>query len=307
MLRILHFLILSILTCCFLDHSNTFAEQMPESDFQPVRKKLIWLLEDKKENINLLAKVSPDTSVATYIENKIVSQLSDYDVEINRVSVKRIDYFLKNTPNSCVANRAKIKVREKYSVFSTPQSFYITHKLYRFNQNQPLPAPLLNAKGEVISIKDIFQHFPDAKIGIADGVSFGRFLDGEITKIAPQNIHYRGGSNRVTALEAMLYGQRIDFLLALPIDIVPTNEQKLLLEKYTIVGAPPYLIAHFSCSKSDFGKKVIGDIDHLLTSIYQTEDYYQAHKRWFTEQELSDLQHYLDENYANKEYLNNND
>ena len=306
-MRVLHFVMFSILTFCFLEHSNAFAEQVPESGFQPVREKLIWLLEDKKENIDLLAKVSPDTSVATYIENKIVSQLNNYDVEINRVSVKRIDYFLKNTPNSCVANRVKIKTREKYSLFSTPQSFYITHKLFRFKQNQSLPTPLLNEYGEVISIKEIFQYFPDAKIGIADGVSFGGFLDGEITKIAPQNIHYRGGSNRVTALEAMLYGQRIDFLLALPIDIVPTNEQKLLLEKYTIAGAPPYLIAHFSCSKSDFGKKVIADINHLLTSIYQTEDYYQAHKRWITEQELIDLQHYLHENYANKEYLNNND
>jgi len=288
------------LTFFYLD---VFAEPVAENDPLLVREKLVWLLEDKKENINLLAKTAPDTSVATYIENQVVSQLTDYDISIKRVSVKRIDYYLKHNTNTCVANRAKIKIREDYSLFSTPQSFYITHKLYRFNHSQPLPAGLLNKKGEVIAIKDIFGLFPEAKIGIADGASYGKFLDEEIKKITPNNIHYRGGVMRVTALEAMLYSKRIDYLLALPIDIVPTNEQKTLLDKYTIAGAPPYLIAHFSCSKSALGTRVIDKINSLLAAMYKTEDYYQAHRRWFTEQEVVDLQRYLQKNHSNKSYL----
>ncbi|MFT5758672.1 MAG: hypothetical protein ACI9LM_003420 [Alteromonadaceae bacterium] len=300
---LIRFVIFTIFPFYFINSAYAYAEQVANNDSLPIREEIIWLLEDKKENINLLEKVSPDTSVATYIESKIVSQLSDYNIKINRVSMKRIDSSIKNTPNSCAANRAKIKTREEYSLFSTPQSFYITHKLYRFNRSHSLPAPLLNEQGEVIAIKDIFKHFPKAKIGIADGISFGPFLDGEIEQISPQNIHYRGGSSRVTALEAMLYSQRIDYLIALPIDIVPTNDQKALLEKYTIAGAPPYLIAHFSCSKSKLGERVIDDINHLLKDIYQTQDYYRAHQRWFTEQELIDLQGYLQERYANDVYL----
>jgi uncharacterized protein (TIGR02285 family) len=287
----------------FTDTSYVLAKQLPESDSLPVREKLVWLLEDKKENINLLAKISPDTSVATYIESKIVSLLTDYDIEINRVSIKRIDSYIKNTPNSCAANRAKIKSREEFSLFSTPQSFYITHKLYRYNQNRSLPTSLLNEQGEVIAMKDIFRRFPKAQIGIADGVSFGRFLDDEIKEIPPDNIHYRGGASRVTALEAMLYSQRIDYLLALPIDIVPTIKQRSLLEKYTIAGAPPYLIAHFSCSKGELGARVIDEINLLLKDIYQTQDYYRAHQRWFTEKELVDLQSYLQERYTGDMYL----
>jgi uncharacterized protein (TIGR02285 family) len=293
----------SLLTFYFIDTSYVFAKQVIERDSLPVKEKLIWLLEDKKENLNLLAKISPDTSVATYIESKIVSQLTNYNVEISRVSMKRIDSYIKNTPNSCAANRAKIKTREEYSLFSTAQSFYITHKLYRLKQADAFPKPLLNNDGEIISIHDIFRHFPDAKIGIADGVSFGPFLDKEIKDIARHNIYYRGGTNRVTALEAMLYGKRIEFLLALPFNMDPTNEQRFLLDSYTIADAPPYLIAHFSCSKSELGQRVIEDINLLLKDIYQTQDYYRAHQRWFSEQELTNLQSYLKERYTGDMYL----
>jgi len=299
----LRFTVFSLILFVFIANPAVDAEQIPKDGSLPKRAKITWLLEDKKENIDLLAKVSPDTSVATYIESKIVSQLTGYDIKISRVSMKRIDHYVKNTPNSCVANRARIKSREAYSLFSTPQSFYITHKLYRFNRSDSLPAPLLNEDGEVIAIKDIFHHFPKAKIGIADGVSFGQFLDREIKRIPLKNIHYRSGANRVTALEAMLYSRHIDYLLALPIDIVPNVKQKTLLEKYTIAGAPPYLIAYFSCSKSELGKKVISDINTLLNDIYQTQDYYSAHQRWFTGQELIKLQSYLEERYISDVFL----
>jgi hypothetical protein len=102
----------------------------------------------------------------------------------------------------------------------------------------------------------------------------------------------------------MLYQSRIDFVLALPVDITPNETQKDLLEQYTIAGAPPYLIAHFNCSNSQLGQFIINDINKILAKVYQSKDYYQAHRKWFSEKQLDDLQIFLAEKFSGKSYIN---
>lgn len=287
---------------------TTYAFNPQKTDNLPAKtsqkKSLLWLVEDKKENINLLTLTEPTTSVASYIESRVIAQLRQYDVKVQRMSIKRIEQTLKTSPNACAANRAKLETRMQYSLFSSPQAFYLTHKLFRFNQNQPLEKSLFNAEGEITSLKGVFQYTPQKIIGIAGGVSFGPFLDAEIDKLATKNIYYRGGINRVTALEAMLYSERVDYLLALPIDMNPTTSQKLLLEQYTIAGAPPYLIAYISCSKSEEGAEAIKAINVILDKMYRSEDYYLAHQKWFPEKDLIRLQRYLEKQFVDKSFLN---
>jgi uncharacterized protein (TIGR02285 family) len=271
---------------------------------QTSKIKIIWLVEDKVENINLLTKKSPETSTASYIENLVIQQLSQYDVQVERVTTTRINRILKTKDNACVANRADTPERKKYSLFSDPQSFYLTHKLYRFNQQSTLPSQLFNKQGEIINLPSVFTALPKKTIGIAKDVSFGDFLDQQISQIKPKNIYYRGGSKRVVALSSMLYKSRVDFLLALPVDITPSETQKKSLEQYTIAGAPPYLIAHFSCSSGELGQLIINDINKILAKTYKTEAYYQAHKKWYSNKQLTGLQQFLSEKFSEKKYIN---
>ena len=104
----------------------------------------------------------------------------------------------------------------------------------------------------------------------------------------------------------MLYANKVDALLALPVDIVPTAAQKEKLEQYAIAGAPPYLIAHFSCANSELGNKVMNDINVILAKMYKSEDYYLAHKKWFTEDDLVKLQAYLKANFSTAIYITPN-
>ena len=268
------------------------------------KEKIIWLVEDKIENIDLLAKTSAETSTASYIENLVIQKLTQYNVKIERVTASRMNRVLHTNKNSCVANRAETPERRQYSLFSDPQSFYLTHKLYRFDQTSALPKQLFNAEGEIKDLASVFKLLPEKTLGIAQDVSFGIFLDQQIQKIKPENIYYRGGNKRVVALSSMLYKSRVDFVLALPVDITPNEAQKQLIEQYTIAGAPPYLIAHFNCSKSQFGQLVINDINKILAEIYKTKDYYQAHKKWFSDKQLVDLQFFLAENFSDKRYIN---
>lgn len=268
------------------------------------KQKIIWLVEDKLENIDLLSKNSPETSSASYIENLVIQRLTQYNVQIERVTAGRINKTIQTKNNICVANRAKTHERGQYSLFSDPQSFYLTHKLYRFNPESPLPSRLFNTKGEIKNIPDVFKELPTQTMGIAQGISFGNFLDQQIKKIKPVNIYYRGGNQRVMALASMLYKSRVNFVLALPVDMTPDKAQKPLLEQYDIAGSPPYLIAHFNCSKSQLGQNLILDINNILAKLYQTDNYYLAHKKWFTDKQLVGLQEFLAKNFSGKSYIN---
>jgi uncharacterized protein (TIGR02285 family) len=268
------------------------------------KEKIIWLVEDKVENIDLLTKNSAETSTASYIENLIIQQLTQYNIQVERVTASRTNRVLKSRNNVCTANRAKTPERQEYSLFSDPQAFYLTHKLYRYNQKSALPSHLLNAEGEIKNLSHVFKAFPTQTMGIAKDVSFGNFLDQQIKQIKPVNIYYRGGSQRVVALASMLYKKRVDFVLALPVDITPLEKHKPLLEQYTIAGAPPYLIAHFSCSNNPLGQRIINDINKILANVYQTKDYYQAHKKWFSDKQLADLQIFLADKFSEKSYIN---
>jgi len=278
--------------------------QSDHVNHQVSKEKVIWLVEDKIENRDLLAKSSAETSTASYIENVIIQQLTQYNVQIERVTASRIIRILSTKDNACVANRLNTKARREYSLFSDPQSFYLTHKLYRFNEESALPHHLFNSDGEIKNLASVFKALPEKTMGIAQDVSFGNFLDQQIEQINPTNIYYRGGNQRVLALASMLYKSRVDFVLALPVDITPDETQKHLIEQYTIAGAPPYLIAHFNCSKSEFGQHVINDINKVLAKVYQTEDYYLAHKKWFSGKQLTGLQRFLAENFSEKRYIN---
>jgi len=270
------------------------------------KEKIIWLVEDKVENIDLLTKNSAETSTASYIENLIIQHLTQYNIQVERVTASRTNRILKSRHNVCTANRAKTPERQEYSLFSDPQTFYLTHKLYRYNQKSALPSQLINAGGEIKDLASVFKALPMQTMGIAQGVSFGNFLDQQLTQIKPANINYRGGSQRVVALSSMLYKKRVDFVLALPVDITPLESQKSLLEQYSIAGAPPYLIAHINCSNSSLGRRIISDINEILAKLYQSNDYYQAHKKWFSDKQLAGLQIFLAEKFSEKSYINPN-
>lgn len=301
-LTLLIFLLL--MSCSYV----TFAEsQHEQTTFPPLNNKptLLWLVEDKKENIGLMDKASPNLSAATSVERHVIFALEQYNIQVQRVTSKRINQLLQTTDNACVANRAKLKEREAYSLYSTPQSFYLTHKLFRFNQQAPLPKELLTVDNELKSINALFDHWPLHRIGMAEGISFGAYLDDKIKALSPNNIYMRGGTKRVSALEGMLYAGRVDYLLALPVDMNPTETQQAQLEQYSILGAPKFVVAHFSCSKSEFGQQAIADINQILIHTYTEPTFNALNGKWYSDTDLAYIQSYLKQTFIDNTGLAN--
>jgi uncharacterized protein (TIGR02285 family) len=296
--------ILSIFSCLILLSEVEAVSKGIEPKVAPEKKKLIWLVEDKTENMGLMDPSIPNRSAATATERHVIFQLDDYDVTVERVAIKRINHLLKVKPNACVANRAKLPEREEYSIFSNPQSFYLTHKLFRYNKSSPFPRALFNEKSELVSLLKLFEWQKEERIGLVEGVSYGSFLDEQVKKLSPNNVYYRGGTHRVTAIESMLYAGRVDYLLALPVDMNPTAEQNAQLEQYNIAGAPKFVIAHFSCSKSEFGQQAINSINEILMETYKEEPFFSINRPWYSETDLQFIQSYLQTHHVNPKVMN---
>lgn len=296
-------ILLILFSCCLsLSVAEPISDKVKGNDFSS-KKKLLWLVEDKAENIGLMDKSIANKSAATATERHVIFQLEDYDITVKRVTIKRINHLLKTNPNACAANRAKLPQRQEYSIFSNPQSFYLTHKLYRFNKDLPMPAPLFNKEGELVSLIKLFEHQATERIGLVQGVSYGAFLDKQVEQLPNDNTYYRGGNKRVVALENMLYAGRVDYLLALPVDMNPSVEQLAKLEQYNIAGAPKFVIAHFSCSKTEFGQQAINDINEILMETYKKGPFYSINQAWYSDTDLQFIQSYLQSHHLNPKVL----
>ena len=277
-----------------------FADQVSDNTAIQNKDLVIWLTEDTEENTeehfispSKKINVKDFPSPSSYTEHLVLSLLNKYNIKLKYTSAKRINTEIKNSTNTCSANRIKTKERSKYAFFSTVQNIYLGHKLYRLAQVPPLPSILFNTRNELTSLSALFQHLPKLVLGIGDDTSYGEYLDDKISNLDKANIYSRGGSRRIFALNEMLFRKRVDFIIFYPSEISLITPQNQHLESYTISGSPSYILGHFSCSKSNLGKKVIADINKILSKAYLTEDFYNAYQQWLIASDMVKFNEYF--------------
>ena len=56
-------------------------------------------------------------------------------------------------------------------------------------------------------------------------------------------------------------------------------------------------IAHFSCSKTEFGKKVINDINQHLLTTYTKDKFDEINGPWYSSTDRAEIQSYLQKHY----------
>lgn len=298
-------LILTVILSLLLSLPNSSLATPPSQPLGKTDKEsIVWLYEDVEENSEFLKfpNITPNilSSPSVYTELYVLDKLKNYDIKLLKTSVKRINVEIQKNTNTCAANRVKTPEREKYFLFSLPQNFYPSHKLYRLAQDEPLPRGLLNEYGEIISLKKLFEYFPQQKLGTGDDVSYGVYLDSEIDKLSKNNIYSRGGSKRIFALNEMLFKQRIDYVIYYPNEINMLTHTNQLIESYNIAGTSPYIIGHITCSKSEIGKKIINETNEILIRAHQTKAFHPVYQQWFLSSEMIELNIYLNKIFSQK-------
>lgn len=271
------------------------------------KEEIIWLIEDTLEWQDYINKISKSTSQDTAAIIMHGLEKLGYQLNIIKSTGERAERMLKNESSACMSNRIKNPEREKFSVFSLPHDLYLGLQLYRVTKKYPLSEQVLNKQGEVISLSQLFQHYPKQVLAIPTAVSYGVAIDKQINALASDNIFIRGGNSRIASLANMLLKNRIDYIIYYPQDINSINHDNVSLESYTIAGSPPNFLGHVACSKTAEGKKIIKDIDDILRQAYQSKAFYIAHEKWLLKGDLTTLRQYYLEvfEYLPEANLNN--
>jgi uncharacterized protein (TIGR02285 family) len=151
---------------------------------------------------------------------------------------------------------------------------------------------MLNKEGQLKSLAALFKHNHEYVLGIDQGRSFGDFLDHQIKGLDEHNLIIRSGGTRTKSLVKMLVKNRINYIIDYPTEIgreLKSYPDSIKMSSLEIAGMPEHIVGHVMCSKSEFGEKVITDINNVLVQLYKKNEFYKAHIDYIEQSNLFDF------------------
>ncbi|WP_088331422.1 transporter substrate-binding domain-containing protein [Lacimicrobium sp. SS2-24] len=263
---------------------------------------ITWLTDDPYDLDYYLSDTPYSINMDT--TNLVLSQLRDVALHFNSVSVARIDLQLRQTRNTCVSNRMRTPERDKHNLFSLPVNIHPLARLYYNTQKVNLPSHLITKDNKLRSIVALLNANPGSSIAIAKGVSYGTEIDAQLSQLASSQVTYYSVDNRNLAEPKLLTERFVDVVLDYPSDVY--KQSLTPLPNSTIASIPleqeqQYIISHIACSRSEIGQNVIKQVNRILTSLYPTEAFLNAHLRHLPSGDRADLRLFYQSTFA--EYL----
>lgn len=202
-------------------------------------------------------------------------------------SMARIQMFMDHGEPVCIANKMQTPERSARYLFSYPVNLHRSHLLYQRDSLPPIPAEVLNERGEIRSLTLLFATLPQRTILLPFGRSFGELLDAQLAAVPDANkVLYRGGDLHDSEID-MFIKQRGDYLLTYPITI--HEHQKALqgqaLRIYAIQGHPKYMLSHVMCANTPETQRHIQKINQTLRQLYTEPELLNTHLTWLPESE----------------------
>jgi len=260
--------------------------------------KVTWITDGKVNLENFQKSHSVNTSIDTI--NLLANAIQRYQISLEYSPLSRMNKLLDTRDNICVINRVKTSHREKFATFSLPVNLYLGLRLYYIenetSDTQKIPKTLLNNKGQLTSLKQLFKLRPLQKLALGKGRSYGETLDEEIRNLNPQNLYIRAGENRSTAMINMLSQGRINFLIESPIVMNNLNnilKKSITFKSIAIAKTPRFFIGYLACDKGS--QTFIDDINLLLLNLYKTDEFYQAHTKYLDQSDFEKFSQYYQE------------
>lgn len=270
------------------------SEKLTDDRVTERKPDLLWFIDNTEENENVLTDAL--TSISVDSENlllKKLQQLDKYNIVFQRASILRIEHVLKASENTCIANRILTPERQQYSVYTSPQSLYLTVRLYQLKNGVQIPEYVFDSEGSISSLPALFDALPNTKVAIGEGVSYGRLIDQQIAQLDENNTYRRTGNYRIKLLGKMFLNNRVEFLIYYPSEIQMFTDDESELISYRLGNANKFVLGRVTCSKGEFGEQVIEDINQVLKSLYPSTEFYKTHFDWVNENHgLEYLRHF---------------
>ena len=279
-------LIKRLLNClallCLIISFHSYAAEAPQNT-------ILWLV-PSADSVARFRQSEP-YNITTDTSNLLLNQLQGYHIKLQVRSLAKLVDLLKNDKVSfCAPNRIKTAERERHSWFSLPVGTYPGLRLYSTDKSQQIPAKLLNGQSELLSLVDLFGHFPDKVLAVSKGRSHGYHLDQQIGQINRNNLYVRATKNSLGFVIDMMSKNRIDYIIEFPGTVARMQqaaEHPISLKSIKIANNPSYMTSYLSCSKTPLTRRFLKDVNTALRQLYQSDKFYQAHIRHLDSSEIA--------------------
>ena len=186
--------------------------------------------------------------------------------------------------NVCNVGLYRTPEREKFMYFSLPSFF--TYPTVLIIDKSKWPA-FGNAK--MVKLSDILKS-NTLIIGRGENRSYGKFVDEVLDKQGTnKNLFAFEGQELSLNFFNMLKLDRLDGLIGLPEEAMYQAERLGIRDQIMTIdieenqGNPESWFSYVACSKTDWGKKVIEDINRVLIEQRPSDRYRAAYERWLDE------------------------
>ncbi len=186
--------------------------------------------------------------------------------------------------NVCNVGLYRTPEREKFMYFSLPSFF--TYPTVLIIDKSKWPA-FGNAK--MVKLSDILKS-NTLIIGRGENRSYGKFVDEILDKHGTnKNLFAFEGQELSLNFFNMLKLDRLDGLIGLPEEAMYQAERLGIRDQIMTIdieenqGNPESWFSYVACSKTDWGKKVIEDINRVLIGQRPSDRYRAAYERWLDE------------------------
>lgn len=207
--------------------------------------------------------------------------------EIVLTTLSRMPRILANSERAaCLLYRLKTPEREQTEQFSQPLVVGVQQKLYTRKKTNPVPASLLNNKGELISLMALMEFFKDKKLLLTAYASYGVELDKQIAKIPKDQLMIVSFENNVDKERLLLERRRVDFAILFPNEMYQDGDQQRYSQfmAYTIGGLNTPIYSHISCNAHPDSDAFLAEVNATLNKLYTTPEWLQYNLKGWPEE-----------------------
>lgn len=220
------------------------------------------------------------------ITDIITENLPQYEHKRVIANITRHYKEFKDGKKACNVGMFKTAEREEFLYYSIPSFFTLPTVIIINKKSYPE-----FGSTKVVRLEDVLKK--KLKIGRSQNRSYGKNVDKVLDAFGnPENIFEYEGYELSFNLFKMLKHDRLDGLIGLPEEAMFQAERLGIRDRIMTLTIAENQesydawLSYVACSKNEWGKQVIEEVNQILLQQRSTERYRQAYERWLDDSTL---------------------
>jgi uncharacterized protein (TIGR02285 family) len=213
------------------------------------------------------------------LQRLIFAHLPDYNIQYRPQNNARVFQEMQREPNVCTDTKIRTHERDASAIASALPQILMEGLRLMVREQDPLFIGLDTAAP--VSLVSFIQRYPKAILGIVAGRSYGDKLDKQIQQLQEQGRVYQLSAERggIGAIDLLVNGKVnviLDFLV-LTEHYLNQREDRITLHNLELAGEPVYANGHIYCSNSEFGQKLMQQVNQVMRKVVLERSYLDTH------------------------------